>query len=104
MAESRNGEPRVRKSTRNVIRTEPGEVVTRTEVFTEKREQARFIAPAQFLLVTLCVVAVSVFAFGLLRGEPEQALPEKPDMHETIQFEPSSTSTNTGILRGQDGD
>lgn len=94
--------PRVVKSTRNVIRTEPGDV-TRTELFTEKREQAKFLAPAQFLLVMFGVVIVSVFAFGLLREDTAQALPEKPDTNEIIEFEPTSTSTNTGILRGNDG-
>lgn len=88
-----------KKSTRNVIRTEPTDI-TRTEIFTEKREQARFLAPAQFLLVMFGVIVISVFAFGLLRGGEEQALPEKPDPNEVIEFEPNSTSTNTGILRG----
>lgn len=95
--------PRAGKSTRNVIRTEPGEV-TRTEIFTEKRTQAKYLAPAQFLLVMFGVVIVSVFAFGLLQGDTEQTLPEKPDPNEELRFEPNSTSTNTGILRGGGGE
>lgn len=95
--------PKVGQSTRHVIRTEPSEV-TRTEIFTEKREQARFLAPAKFLVAMFGVVVVSVFAFGLLREDAEEIAAEPAETNQVIEFEPHSTSTNTGILRGSNGE
>jgi len=76
---------------------------SRAEVFEERREAKRFVAPIQFLLVMFMVVVVSVFAFSLLRGDPVAQLPGPDrggDHVETIYKKDGTTSTNTGILRG----
>lgn len=76
---------------------------SRAEVFEERREAKRFVAPIQFLLVMFMVMVVSVFAFSLLRGDPVAQLPGPDrggDHVETIYRKDGTTSTNTGILRG----
>lgn len=89
--------PSGRKSTRRVIRTE-AEEISRLSHFAEKRQQARYLAPLQFAGVLFGVVVVTVFAYGLL-GTEEVATPEtSTSATETIEVD--STSTNTGILRG----
>ncbi|TMU86583.1 hypothetical protein FGG79_00065 [Bacillus sp. BHET2] len=92
--------PAVRPSTRPQNSTS-----SRTEVYGERREAKKLTAPIQFVLVMFIVVVVSVFAFGLLRGDPTAQRPDRPDQErgagtEVFYEKEGTTSTNTGILRG----
>ncbi|WP_142130483.1 hypothetical protein [Bacillus sp. SLBN-3] len=77
--------------------------ISRTKVYGEKREANRLAAPLKFVMVMFVVVVVSVFAFGLLRGDLTAQRPERPDVGsgtEVFYEKEGTTSTNTGILRG----
>lgn len=77
--------------------------VNRTMVYGQKREQARYIAPINFLVVIFLAICISVVAFGILRSGEEPALIDDDSPNggyvEVLPTKPS-TSTNTGILRG----
>lgn len=76
---------------------------SRTKALEERRETQRYVAPIQFFAVMFLVIVVSVFAFGLLRGDPVAQQPNRPssnDQVEIIYEKEGTTSTNTGILRG----
>lgn len=114
IVESAGPSTRKRTSTRGesgsvqveVDRSTPSEFrssTSRVKVFEARREAQRFVAPTQFLLVMFLVMVVSVFAFGLLRGEPVAQLPgpnRGTDNVDIIFKKDGTTSTNTGILRG----
>lgn len=58
---------------------------------------------SEFIFVMFFLVVVSVFAFGLLRGESTaQGGIEKPEYqsYDQVYEHKGTTSTNTGILRG----
>jgi hypothetical protein len=75
---------------------------SRTKAFEERREAKRFVAPIRFIAVMFLVIVVSVFAFGLLRGDPvvQQSNKSAGDDVKVIYEKEGTTSTNTGILRG----
>lgn len=59
---------------------------------------------SEYVIVMFFILVVSVIAYGLLKGDPVAQV-EKPDQPSFTQVEvqrdkPGTTSTNTGILRG----
>lgn len=90
-------------------RASDSHVSNRREYYGEQREKKRMSAPLHFMLVMFLVVCISVFAFGLLRGNsPANTKPSKPEqtnqevIYEQNQKSGGTTSTNTGILRGKE--
>lgn len=90
-------------------RVSDSHVSNRQEYYGEQREKKRMSAPLHFMLVMFLVVCISVFAFGLLRGNsPANTKPSKPEqtnqevIYEQNQNGGGTTSTNTGILRGKE--
>ncbi|MGX1195889.1 hypothetical protein [Metabacillus sp. SLBN-84] len=95
---------RVRASTRQSVSPAHNTSPNRTQVQGARREVKRNQAPLQFVAVMFFVVIVSVFAFGLLQGNPasnEVVRPDGESGFEVIYEKNGTTSTNTGILRGK---
>src|SRR5699024_3864238 len=84
---------------------------SRTQLQGERRETKRNLTPVQFITAMSVVIIVSVFAFGILRGDlsaqrttntnqDSGSTPNQGPGEEVIYGERGTTSTNTGILRG----
>lgn len=78
------------------------EMPSRTEVYGGRREVKRTLAPVRFIFAVFVAVCISVFAFGLLRDTPDTNDKASTSTGNTyLEKEGGTTSTNTGILRGQ---
>ncbi|MCR6108697.1 hypothetical protein HXA34_20585 [Salipaludibacillus agaradhaerens] len=75
---------------------------SRAKVNGEQRAIKRSMAPVQFVTLVFFLIVVSVFSFGLLRGGYESQGANSQNRGSDIHLEEKgTTSTNTGILRGQ---
>lgn len=78
--------------------------LNRTDVYGERREQARWRAPLNFLFVIFITIVISVVAFALLRDSSPGVNQEgvlRDHSGEVIYYDRGNISTNTGILRGE---